>query len=386
MMLKNSSIKRSRKSKLFLLSISLALSIVFSVPFCAEALEPGQQQYLLQDGVEYTLFCLGPSINQEMTTTTVWTSSFHNRIDYTTFFASPGGGYFYRLKVGVKSGSLFTIAPGQTVKVSTLVTDFESDTFENMQFELVYSVNGQSKMITKVFSGTVLETEAFFVINNDTSSDYQILSFAMYYKTSDGYPDPAYTGSNFGFRNPAVYMYDQSDKILGGVTSYFDQPVDPPDNQYELENTISEYHKQEEELMSNVDTSGIITAIGDLNLGGLIPAAGVFNELFDHLWNGLGKLQLVSQFAVVSGVVMMLLGLSVTVGNIMEVNRLGKLRQQERAARAEETVRWRNYLVGRHQQQDLERSQRMAKGKISSSIDIDAYENLGLNIPTFDDE
>lgn len=297
------------------ITLLFVLSLVVSIGVCsASALEAGQQQYLLQDGVEYTLFCLGPGINQEMTTTTVWTSSFHNRIDYTTFFASPGGGYFYRLKVGVKSGSLFTIAPGQTVKVSTLVTDFESDTFENMQFELVYSVNGQSKTITKVFSGTVLETEAFFVINNDSSSDYQILSFAMYYKTSDGYPDPAYAGSNFGFRNPTVYMYDQSDKILAGFGNIFGESYDQPDGSAQ-----EDYENAESQLVGGVtsDLAGFENNWNDI--GGFL---GEYQGAFYGLGEFIGKLtsipiiKIILLFSISIGVFGLLLGISSVVTKI----------------------------------------------------------------------
>lgn len=176
--------------------------------------------------------------------------------------------------------------------------------------------------------------------------------------------------------------------VLGSVdeiVSALNPPIPGPENQDALDGSLSDYQQKEDQLLSNFDSGAIVDAVGDMNLSGVISAANVFTDCFSYLWDRMGKLQVVSQFAIVSGVVMMVLGLGVTVGNVMEVNRLGKLRNQERAAQAEQTAAWRRYLVGRHQQQDMERAQRMAKNRASptrqSSYDIDAFKDLGFHIP-----
>lgn len=238
-----------KKRFAILLKRSITLLSALSIAVClgtysVSALEPVETQRLLQDGETYTIVCVGPN-GEKLTNTFTWYSAINGRIDYSTFFASPGGGYFYFLQIGVESGSLFTILPGQTVKISTLVTDFESDTFKNMYFDLVYSVNGQPKTITKTFSGTVLETEVFFSINNDSSSNYQVTSFSMYYDT----PGSGYTGMNFGFRNPTVYMYDQSDKILAGFGNIFGESYDQPDD-----SKFDDYKQNEDKLNDSTNS------------------------------------------------------------------------------------------------------------------------------------
>ena len=149
-----------------------------------------------------------------------------------------------------------------------------------------------------------------------------------------------------------------------------DMPVAPPPNQGGVDGTLSDYQNKEEQLNSNISPDNVASAIGGLNLSGIIKSANVFGDCFSYLWGKLGKMQVVSQFAVVSGVVMMLLGLGVTVGNVMEIRRSDRIRAQERAARQASA--------------DAERAARFGNGE-NKSFDIGAVKRLGYDLPDPDD-
>lgn len=149
-----------------------------------------------------------------------------------------------------------------------------------------------------------------------------------------------------------------------------DMPVAPPPNQGGVDGTLSDYQNKEEQLNSNISPDNVASAIGGLNLSGIIKSANVFGDCFSYLWGKLGKMQVVSQFAVVSGVVMMLLGLGVTVGNVMEIRRSDRIRAQERAARQASA--------------DAERAARFGNGE-NKSFDIGAVKHLGYDLPDPDD-
>lgn len=176
------------------------------------------------------------------------------------------------------------------------------------------------------------------------------------------------------------------------LVSYFEKPVSPPSNKGEVDGTLSDYQKKEDELNSSIDTDGVASAISGLNLSGIIASANVFGDCFDYLWGKLGKLQVVSQFAIVSGVVMMILGLGATAGNVMEYRRAEQVRAQERAARQAsqdlDRQQWRAYLVSRHERLDAEHSARFSSKESGSkpSYDMEAFKKLGYDLPDLPDD
>lgn len=102
--------------------------------------------------------------------------------------------------------------------------------------------------------------------------------------------------------------------VLSGVdkvTSYLDQPVSPPPGQSGTDNTISSYLQGEDQLNSYIGDPGstLLADINKLDLSGYLSGFNLVNTLFSDLYGRLGKLQTIISFALVSGVIMVILGL-----------------------------------------------------------------------------
>lgn len=117
------------------------------------------------------------------------------------------------------------------------------------------------------------------------------------------------TYTNVSIQNLRVVEHTPNEDVI----SYFDQPVTPPANQGGTDTTISDYQQKEDQLTSNAagvvsDLPGMISA---LDMSDFAGGFNLFNDLFTDFWSRSGKLKMIALFAIVSGSVMVILGLGV---------------------------------------------------------------------------
>lgn len=118
-----------------------------------------------------------------------------------------------------------------------------------------------------------------------------------------------FTYTNVSIQNLRVVEHTPNEDVI----SYFDQPVTPPANQGGTDTTISDYQQKEDQLTSNAagvvsDLPGMISA---LDMSDFAGGFNLFNDLFTDFWSRSGKLKMIALFAIVSGSVMVILGLGV---------------------------------------------------------------------------
>ena len=180
-------------------------------------------------------------------------------------------------------------------------------TFYNLLGSTAYAyVNSQSFSVSKT---SVSNGDSRFVFDFDLtgisgSSDLIL----QYYLSANSLYTASFLFSSYG--EASYYtVVTGTDK----VTSYLDQPVTPPANQGGTDTTISDYQQKEDQLTSNAagvvsDLPGMISA---LDMSDFAGGFNLFNDLFTDFWSRSGKLKMIALFAIVSGSVMVILGLGV---------------------------------------------------------------------------
>lgn len=212
------------------------------------------------------------------------TSYYTLRIVFKDFFTglSSDSSYHYHLTFGFTGGSTvyskFNSSGTAFVFNSSFTTSKSSVSNGDTRFIFDFDISGMSGNSDLVLSFSTKVSSATFLCSS--------WGDASYYTVVTG-----------------------TDKL----TSYFDQPVTPPANQGGTDTTISDYQQKEDQLTSNAagvvsDLPGMISA---LDMSDFAGGFNLFNDLFTDFWSRSGKLKMIALFAIVSGSVMVILGLGV---------------------------------------------------------------------------
>lgn len=283
--------------------------------------------FVLVIGVVFTLqgFCASPTKNyikydNLQVSSQILNSSGSPHNDYEIFplqSVDMWYNYFYNLTAWPYDESYII-----RVSIKDFFKSLSSD--NTYHYHLTFGFIGGSTVYSKLgTTGTALVNSSSFttskssVSNGDTryvfdfdisgmsgNSDL-VLSFPV---SASTYGDLTFLCSSYG--DASYYtVVTGTDK----VTSYLDQPVTPPANQGGTDTIMSDYQQKEDQLTSNAagvvsDLPGMISA---LDMSDFAGGFNLFNDLFTDFWSRSGKLKMIALFAIVSGSVMVILGLGV---------------------------------------------------------------------------
>lgn len=282
----------------------LVIGVVFTLQgFCASP----TKNYIKYDNVSITsqLFKSGVSASDvsscPMTNKDVWSNYFYS----VPLFGTTSSGSF-SVKIYIKD--FFNNLSSDNTYHYHLTTGFTGgSTFYNLLGSTAYAyVNSQSFSVSKT---SVSNGDSRFVFDFDLtgisgSSDLIL----QYYLSANSLYTASFLFSSYG--DASYYtVVTGTDK----VTSYLDQPVTPPANQGGTDTIMSDYQQKEDQLTSNAagvvsDLPGMISA---LDMSDFAGGFNLFNDLFTDFWSRSGKLKMIALFAIVSGSVMVILGLGV---------------------------------------------------------------------------
>lgn len=193
---------------------------------------------------------------------------------------------------------------------NTTYNTISPDTFASKSYLMVTMRNGSSVRVTPTVSytrwtgGTGFNAYYSYQIPEGAKKIYQV-NFGCNFNSSVPTSIPMYL---------TVYPLQlTSQSGTDRVVSYLDQPVTPPANQGGTDTTISDYQQKEDQLTSQAagvisDLPGMISA---LDMSDFAGGFNLFNDLFTDFWSRSGKLKMIALFAIVSGSVMVILGLAV---------------------------------------------------------------------------
>lgn len=180
--------------------------------------------------------------------------------------------------------------------------------------------------VTVDFGGVVFYSLTNFTTN---SSGYRVYSFKENYLAEEVNSllktfgvsvafSSDFTYTNISIQNLRVVEHTPNEDVI----SYFDQPVTPPANQGGTDTTISDYQQKEDQLNSQIGDVGnaVLKDIQNLDLSDYLAGFNLVNEVFTDLWLRMGKFQTIAAFAIVSGVIMVVLGLSFRVISVRKKN------------------------------------------------------------------
>lgn len=215
------------------------------------------------------------------------------------------------------SGNTFTTVL-YTLSSANSVLSAKSNYRYDVCFDLVFTDSTSISDLNSVI--VYLGDNDPYVLSYTTSGSTRIYSFSSNYLGQNMssilssinlgiYFNAGVTYTNFAIQNLRVVEHTPNEDVI----SYFDQPVTPPANQGGTDTTISDYHQKEDQLTSNAagvvsDLPGMISA---LDMSDFAGGFNLFNDLFTDFWSRSGKLKMIALFAIVSGSVMVILGLGV---------------------------------------------------------------------------
>lgn len=282
----------------------LVIGVVFTLQgFCASP----TKIYIKFDNVSITSQLFKSEVSASgvsscpMTFKDVWSNYFYS----VPLFGTTSSGS-YSFKIYIKD--FFNNLSSDNSYHYHLTTGFSGgSTFYNLLDSTAYAyVNSQSFSASKT---SVSNGDSRFVFDFDLtgisgSSDLIL----QYYLSANSLYTASFLFSSYG--DASYYtVVTGTDK----VTSYLDQPVTPPANQGGTDTTISDYQQNEDQLTSYAagvvsDLPGMISA---LDMSDFAGGFNLFNDLFTDFWSRSGKLKMIALFAIVSGSVMVILGLGV---------------------------------------------------------------------------
>lgn len=283
----------------------LVIGVVFTLQgFCASP----TKNYIKYDNVSITSQLFNSSgvsasgvSSCPMTNKDVWSNYFYS----VPLFGTTSSGSF-SVKIYIKD--FFNNLSSDNTYHYHFTTGFTGgSSFYNLLGSTAYAyVNSQSFSVSKT---SVSNGDSRFVFDFDLtgisgSSDLIL----QYYLSANSLYTASFLFSSYG--EASYYtVVTGTDK----VTSYLDQPVSPPANQGGTDTTISDYQQKEDQLTSNAagvvsDLPGMISA---LDMSDFAGGFNLFNDLFTDFWSRSGKLKMIALFAIVSGSVMVILGLGV---------------------------------------------------------------------------
>ena len=292
-----------KRSVCLLLVFSVCLSVfVFSVSAATPT-----KNYIKYDNLQVSSQLFKSDVSASgvsscpMTNKDAWSNYFYS----VPLFGTTSSGSF-SVKIYIKD--FFNNLSSDNTYHYHLTTGFAGgSTFYNLLGSTAYAyVNSQSFSVSKT---SVSNGDSRFVFDFDLtgisgSSDLIL----QYYLSANSLYTASFLFSSYG--EASYYtVVTGTDK----VTSYLDQPVTPPANQGGTDTTISDYQQKEDQLTSNAagvvsDLPGMISA---LDMSDFAGGFNLFNDLFTDFWSRSGKLNMIALFAIVSGSVMVILGLGV---------------------------------------------------------------------------
>lgn len=225
--------------------------------------------------------------------------------------------YFYKLTAWPYNESYII-----RVSIKDFFKSLSSD--NTYHYHLTFGFTGGSTVFSKLgTTGTAFVNSSSFttskssVVNGDTRYifDFDISGMSGNFDLVLSFPVSASTYGELTFLCSSYGDASYYTVVTGTdkVTSYLDQPVSPPANQGGTDTTISDYQQKEDQLTSNAagvvsDLPGMISA---LDMSDFAGGFNLFNDLFTDFWSRSGKLKMIALFAIVSGSVMVILGLGV---------------------------------------------------------------------------
>lgn len=292
----------------------LVIVVVFTLQgFCASP----TKNYIKYDNVSITSQLFNSSgvsasgvSSCPMTNKDVWSNYFYS----VPLFGTTSSGSF-SVKIYIKD--FFNNLSSDNTYHYHLTTGFTGgSTFYNLLGSTAYAyVNSQSFSVSKT---SVSNGDSRFVFDFDLtgisgSSDLIL----QYYLSANSLYTASFLFSSYG--EASYYtVVTGTDKI----TSYFDQSVTPPANQGGTDTTISDYQQKEDQLNSQIGDVGnaVLKDIQNLDLSDYLAGFNLVNEVFTDFWLRMGKFQTIAAFAIVSGVIMVVLGLSFRVISVRKKN------------------------------------------------------------------